>query len=547
MPYETNPDVAECYGRDRLLAEIEGLLNRKTPAHVQVIGPEGIGKTLLLRKLAARARGWGRFEAVIEWNLRRRTPTDDPSFFGAMGRVVSEGLAAAGSAHAGWVDEHADLEDFQELLEAMASDGARLLVLMDHLDRAIDEAGIGKELWDNLRDLAQSGALTLVTATPRRLRLHCPKGSRASLFWNIFADPTPVGPLSEEDLEEFLEPLKAAVQDWAPPAQKEFAKQTGRVPILAVELANRLLQKAEQGESVTRSVVTEEADALGDGENDRIAHLWEVAPPPVQAALYEIHKRYTDGDEAVPADAFPEDRLDDLRARGYVAVHASGEVAPGARIMLRYAGRHGASQSELARLFLGAQADVNKKALLQLELDAIPGGDPYLRTDIERAIRDLTPRPVDAIKKLRAFSEEGLKHVLHAEFPDGHVPGALIWGWYHSVGEERGRESATAKRVFPAVESWSSPNEQSGAFPSGRNSHNESCELLFLLTHPKCKGEAKHVTDGTARLLKTIHDVGNYGVHIDDYEEAVPFSMAAALCTLGVELFRRLAAELPTG
>ena len=153
--------------------------------------------------------------------------------------------------------------------------------------------------------------------------------------------------------------------------------------------------------------------------------------------------------------------------------------------MLRYAGHHGAQQSDLDRLFLGDQANLGTKALLELRVAAVDGGDPYLRTDIERAVRDLTPRPVDAVKKLRAFTEEGLENALQAEFPDGHLLGDLIWGWYHSVGEEGGRERGTAKRVFPAVESWPSPNGRSGAFPSGRNSHHESCELLFLLTHPK--------------------------------------------------------------
>ena len=364
--------------------------------------------------------------------------------------------------------------------------------------------------------------------------------------WNIFADPTPVGPFSDEDLDAFLEPLASAVDGWSTPERKEFSRQTGGVPLLAAELGSKLLRLARVGKSVTKADVAREAEALGDGENDRVAHLWETAPPAVQAALFEVNKGAEAGDEQIPAAAFAEERLAALTSRGYVTVQSAGTVVPNAQIMLRYAGRHGAQQSDLDRLFLGGQADANTKALLELQLAAVEGGDPYLRTDIDRAIRDLSPRPVDSIKKLRAFSEECLKQVMQAEFPDGHIPGQLIWRWFYSQGQEKGRESATAKRVFPPVDSWSTPASQSGAFPSGRNSHNESCELLFLLTHPKCEGSASYMTDGTVRLLKLVHDIGNYGVHVDDYEEEVPFSMAAALCAVGVELLRRLATELPS-
>ena len=210
--------------------------------------------------------------------------------------------------------------------------------------------------------------------------------------------------------------------------------------------------------------------------------------------------------------------------------------------MLRYAGRHGAALSDLSRLFKGPDSEPNTKALLELELETIEGGDPYLRKDIERAIRDLHPRPVDALKKLRAFGEEVLKEVLNAEFPDGKVSGDLARSWHYS-GTNHSR--SVVRSIYPTIADGQHPAGEDCDLPSGDGSHNDCCRLLDLLTDSNQKGTARYISNGTVRLMQVLRSMGNYGVHSDDIGEVVPFSTAASMCFVGVELFRRLPKELP--
>ena len=69
--------------------------------------------------------------------------------------------------------------------------------------------------------------------------------------------------------------------------------------------------------------------------------------------------------------------------------------------------------------------------------------------------------------------------------------------------------------------------------------------MLSILTNPAHQGETS-ASDGTYRLIAALRELGNYAHHVEDAGvEEVPFETAAAGCALGVELFRRLVAELP--
>jgi hypothetical protein len=527
MFYPTNPDLATPVGRGAELAALRALLDRDTPSNVSVVGPKGIGKTLLLRALAGEAPTWGRFAAVALWDVRRRTPPDDDAFFAGAAGALAEALAASHADLAAYLRDDPSLDMVQEVLGELEREGARVLLLVDHLERALRAPGISKGLWDNLRDLVVRGALVLVTTTPRRLRVLTDADARTSEFWNVFAPPVELGPFSPADVALFLGPLDLERGPLAPPTRKEFDRQTGGVPLLCALLAGHLAESATT--TVEKATVADAAGALAH-ESDHVANLWGDLAGPAQDLLVELAVR---GEEGVPAADVSRDRLADLGLRGYVTQTSGGRVAPRARMVLDHAALHRADAGDLARLFgPDADANANARALLELRLDAVSGGPAYVRSDAERALHDLKSNPARALSALRELAHTSLDAVWNAHFPDRKLPQETVDAW-HQRGSEWVRRQA-----LPLV-------ERGYKLPVGRNARAAQEKVLGLLTDPAEHGEVS-VSDGTFRLIVALRELGNYGHHVaDSGTETVPFQTAAAACELGVELFRRLTAELP--
>ena len=523
-PYPTTPDHATTRGRVAELSRLQFLLDRPAPAHVSIVGPKDIGKTLLLQALKDDAVSWDRFAAVALWDIRRHTPATDDAFFEGFATVVGDALENGHPTLAECLHEEPTLDMVQDVFEELTEGDTRVLLLVDHLDRALRQPNITKGLWDNLRALAIGGALTLVTATPKRLRELTDADSRTSEFWNVFAPPVELGPFSEAGLDEFLQPLQIAKGALSPPVRKEFERQTGGVPLLSALLADRLMRRP--GDVVGKADVSDVGEQLAQS-SDYVASLWDDTPAPAQALLVELAAR---GDEGVPEAGVPRDRLADLTRRGYVTTTSAGRVASTSRIVLEHASLHQASAGDLARLF-GPEADTvsNTRALLELRLSAIAGGDDVLRNDAARAVRDLHPNPVRALGSLRDFAHAALDAIWAVVAPGRELDRGTVDAWYGSS------QNWVRRRAIPLV-------EKTGYRIPGSRKEQEG--VLNLLTDPALHGSAP-VSDGTYRLLVAVRELGNYGHHVSDAgSEEVPFETAAAACALGIELFRRLAGEL---
>src|SRR5262245_9002824 len=91
---EINGD-APLLGRDALLRDIIGWLTGIDTVHVSLVGPQSIGKTVILRHLA-RDLSWAEnyYQAVIYLDLRLRTPSDDRSFMQLLGAELRDALAS---------------------------------------------------------------------------------------------------------------------------------------------------------------------------------------------------------------------------------------------------------------------------------------------------------------------------------------------------------------------------------------------------------------------------------------------------------------------
>ena len=524
-PFYPNPDHAQPRGRDLEVEELRRLLDRPAPVHVSVVGPKGIGKTLLLRQLVSEARSWEPFSAVAHWDVRRHTPADDDAFFQGFAGAIADALEGPYPTLAEVLRDDTSLDMVQEVFEVLADENERILVVIDHLDRALRQPGISKGLWDNLRDLTL-GPLTLVTATPKRLRELTDADSRTSEFWNVFAPPVLLGPFTPEGTDAFLAPLTHQKGPLSPPTRKEFDRQTGGVPLLCALLAGRLSE--DPSPTVEKASVTAAAEDIGRS-SDYVASLWGDIPAPAQALLTELAAR---GEEGVPSEGVPRDRLSEIERRGYTTLNSAGRIAPTSRIILDHAALHQASANDLARLFgPGADAEANMRALLELRVEAVDGGDPVLRNDVERAVRDLHPNPVRALGSLRDFAHAALDAIWAVAAPNRELDRSVVDAWYGSS------KNWVKRRAIPLVE------KTGYRVPASRKDQEG---VLNLLTDPSQHGIAP-VSDGTYRLLVSVRELGNYGHHVADAgNEDVPFETAAAACALGVELFRRLAEELPT-
>lgn len=523
MPYQTNPDLASPLGRSAELAELRALLDRDTPSNVSVVGPKRIGKTLLLRALARDAAGWGRFAAVAQWDVRRHTPASDAAFFAGAATALAGGLAASHPDFSEFLRDEPSYDSVEEVIGALEDEETRVLLVVDHLERAMREPGISKSVWDNMRGLVQRGALVLVTATPRRLRELTEPDARTSEFWNVFAPPVDLGPFSPDDIGLLLRPLEQARGVLAPPSRKEFDRQTGGVPLLCVRLAGRLAE--EPATAVEKAAVVEAARTLAH-ESDYVASLWDDLSAPAQAVLVNLAAQ---GDDGLPAEDVPRDRLADLALRGYVTRTSASRVAPGARMMLDHASLHQASAGDLARLF-GPSADVaaNTRALLQFRLEGVEGGDGLLRSDVSEVVRGLSARPERALKRLRELSEAATDAIIEAESP---IPYDTVQKW----------------RQSKKIGAWAQEKAPSGSdFVLRPTDRWLALRALEYLTDPREAGRPRTgLTHGTVEVLSAMRTLGNYGVHVAEYKETVPVELATAAAFLGVELFRRLSEEIP--
>ena len=208
-PYQVlGANVPSMLGRATLVRRIEGHLLKPSPDHVSVVGPAHYGKSVLLRHLADRHReGSSKYLTTAHIDLRRDTLTSD----GAFKRRLAEEIKAALQPHRPDLSEWIEVEDerIHELLDLvfgeLETSGARILVVLDGFDYALAGAGLTRNLWDQLRSLAQKTSLGFVTGSRRALRELCrTEESRTSDFWEIFYDtPIRVAALDDADWVPF--------------------------------------------------------------------------------------------------------------------------------------------------------------------------------------------------------------------------------------------------------------------------------------------------------------------------------------------------------
>ena len=313
-PYRVlGPSIPPMLGRGSLVRQIERHLLKPTPDHVSVVGPRHYGKSVLLRHLASayhlgptgyrvlppdksaepagtyRSRP-GDYLATVYIDLRHDTPRSD----GAFRRRFAEEIRATFQPDP-WessdlpghrepfdiseLSEYLDIENeaSHESLDLVFTEledrGARMLVVLDGLDYALTGTGFTRNLWDQLRSLAQKTSLRFVTGSRRPLRKLCKtEESRTSDFWEIFYDtPVRVAALDDSDWDAFLQPLLDTGCALDDSARKEVANWTGGVPLLVCALLQKLWEQYRGTPRLSKPEIDRAAGAV-------LARLRQLGP-----------------------------------------------------------------------------------------------------------------------------------------------------------------------------------------------------------------------------------------------------------------------------
>jgi hypothetical protein len=517
-------------GRQSVLGQIDDHL--RSGRHVSVVGPKAMGKTALLRHVVEQhEHGSDAFAGAGLVDFRHNPPGSTDAALQRVGAVLAEVFrTAAEGQHAYLADEietdaeaHELYDQLKIALDMVKEAGHRVLLVLDGCDPVLQNSTIPRNLWDNLRALAQVPSLRLMTGTRDRLHNLCynPE-ARTSDFFRIFHDtPLTVGPLVAGDLKQ----LRAATgRAFDGAAEKELANWTGGHPDLVDLLLSRVLANAEG--TVQKPDVDQAAEDLLRGRSSRLEALWLELSGDVQGDIVRLSKG-----ELLSAD-IPQARREAIVSRG-IAVESGNKVRLNNRFVQRLAAGHESDVSGVRQLFEDA-ADyrANIRALLELRLAQVQTPDPRLQFLVKRVINHLPDDPGGALGSARDILDRALDVVWDAETTNRRVPVEWLEYW-----EKRGLDQDYSGQIRPKT-----LLADLRADPELPEARGRQCSILRRATgEQSAKPVATKVSKSTYVLIEHMSHLGDLKNHTRDDPT---LTMAVAFCMTAIELTESLAREL---
>ncbi len=284
--------VARRIGRDREWNRLLSLVERN---HVSVLGPKYIGKSVLLLALAEHfAVNNEVFRASVYWDLRHGTPDNDVDFFAEFAKRLVGPIRAINTDYAAELTgEPSDaFKKIKMVFELLAEEGLAVLVCLDGCDNLLLGSGVTRNMWENLRALAEMTSLRLVTGSRRRLRdlCHSPE-SQASEFWNIFRYSLPLKALTEADIGDFAQQFVGASIPVSPGATKELFNWTGGIPVIAAAHCDTLWEQASEAKVLSKELVDKLGSELHITEQDALRDIWEDCSEEQRALAARVQQK----------------------------------------------------------------------------------------------------------------------------------------------------------------------------------------------------------------------------------------------------------------
>lgn len=523
-PYRVlGPSAPPMLGRMALLQRIKRHLEKPSPDHVSVVGPRHYGKSVLLSHLAEEYRvGSSGYLTAAYVDLRRDPPRSDRDFKRRLAEEVKKALQPYRLELSGWID--VEDEDVHELLglvlEELEGDDSRMLVVLDGFEYVLDRPNLTRNLWDQLRSLAQRTSLRFVTGSRLRLREICrTEESRTSNFWNIFFEtPIWVAALDHDDWTSFLQPLLDTECQLDDSARKEITNWTGGVPLLVCGLLQELWDR-HRGARISRREIDATAETILEGRRELLQILWEDCDVDLRSDLGALD------DADIPLPDISDDRRRALEERGYGRL-SRNRIRGSCRLIQRYARQQAPALTNLTRLFgtaSGFETHIGPLLELRLKQSAGENADSTLRNYVNSAIKKIDD-PEISISGIRGIVERALLLIWNAELPpDRTLPTHWLDEWRHG-----------GVRKLP---------EDRGKLPRPSGSQ---CYVLRLITGTKrISPHSQYVTKTTSLLVDHLYSVGNFGQHRGGYPETeVSVDFAAGVVLTAISLVESVTSDL---
>lgn len=509
----TSPPIAAMHGRRRDLARVLSLLQKEVPDHVSVIGPHLVGKTVLLNALGQQfAEGGDGFDGCLYWDIRHGLPAGDEQFLREFAAKLRSPIDRLDPDAAKLIQtEGGRFETIRIVFETLEDVGKRLMVILDGLDGVLLSADITKNLWDNLRSLAELGSIRFVTGSRSRLRELCASpDSKTSDFWNIFSDtPISVGELSNEDLAGFLENFRARGVTFERGADTELLNCCGGVPIVAAFVCKRLWDMIAEHQVVSAELVKKCCEqALEDGQ-DYWHEIWDDCSPEQKSFLVEVAQQ-----GYLPEDVNNRKLSLGLLQRGILGVE-SRRIIFSCGIMHKFTKQVGVPSGEIRRLF-GTREDFrrNSKALAEVRLGQLRSVDETLSDFVAVAVTNLE-KPHVVVNQVRSFVNRALKLTWDAEIPDRNIPTAWTLKWQYGDMKP----------------------------PEGRISDDigQQCRLLNFMTGER-KAAPTRIRRSTYLMLNALKGIGDFGQHQGTEQPGIGFGISVGLML--IEVLEQVMADL---
>ncbi|EPQ8524467.1 ATP-binding protein [Vibrio vulnificus] len=502
-------------GRLNVLDEILTAINKPVPDNIQVVGPRYSGKTVILERLkeVVISEGNTEYSCVLLWDLGHSTPKNDLEFLRQFSVNLSESIKGRYPEYSDYLRESVDTfhQDIAEVLQEL-NDKTKILVIFDGFDKALSSDKLTRNLWDQLRELAQNRSLTLITASRKTLReLIRNPDAQTSDFWNIFlSTPTRVNCFNENEISDIL--TNYCHVEFEKGALTELYNATNGAPVVLLEVLNYLLHE-HNGEKVTNALVSKAVSGSFESIQNFIDDLWHDCSPATQDTIRLLVE------ESEIQGACPSDKAS-IVEKGFARASGSKLIKP-SRILQTYLGGLPNEKGTIDRLFGNELAfSQNFNHVLSKRFSQIPNIDHDLNRYLQRSMEDLPNHPSVCLTGIRGILDKCFDIIWNAEFGGKNIPDGHFDTWNYHKEHESLQEFKTS-------------------FPQGA----KRLKLLKALTTPERSNPlAKIVSKSTYVAIDALYPFGDFGQHQEG--ENISLQMVYSSIFLAIELVASLENDL---
>jgi hypothetical protein len=508
-------EIPKLIGRAKKLDNILTSLNKPVPDHLQVVGARFSGKTVLLnglKEILDHDKN-SPYSAVLLWDLGHITPQTDQEFLKQFTEKLSEVLEDNHPEYAAHLKESEETpyQDIAEILELLNKE-TKILVIFDGFDKPLSSNQLTRNLWDQLRELAQNSSLRLITNSRKTLRelIRNPE-AQTSDFWNIFlSTPVRVDCFGEDEIAEIM--TESCGLEYEKGALTEIYNNTNGNPIILLEVLNHLIHHNSRV-IITNSIVQESTEKSYESVESFIDALWHDCAPATQ----ELTRLISESGEAQNVNS---NDKQSLLEKGFARASGSKLVKP-SRLLNRYLINLADEGGSLDRLFSDPQSyEANFNNVIAKRINQLPNIDSELNRYLLRCVEDLPNHPGVCLSGIRGIVDRSFDLIWNAEFGGKTIPEGHFDLWRHN-GE-------------PAdIQGFKT------SFPQGA----KRLRLLKLLTgSERSNSLAKVVSRSTYFVISSACPFGDFGQHQEG--ENIDLSMIYSALLLCVELVASLSRDL---